>query len=323
MCASKTYDENKNNPRRVCKLDKGAAMTVVFKKTSPGHRTGNEVIIATDKDTNRLLFHQRLNPQQKERNFELPLEIFLVNSEVAVRHDLVDPQIAICSPAALPLFADNFDFATRDDFVRGLLINEEILASTIYFSELPAEQYAARVSDWQSYQLVSKDIINRWVYPMVPDMGVCLNRQIYMFLRNNVYRSADVQLARSGELKEDVAIREGSCVDDGTWLVNSVVGVNCKIGRNCELTSVYLFDGAVVEDNCVLKHCVVGAGARIGKGCRVEAGAVIGNDVCIPDGSNVLKHFVQSTEPDFCKTILNCVLFVFKLIIGDVDLGCR
>lgn len=73
---------------------------------------------------------------------------------MTLRHDLIDPQIAICAPSALPLFADNFDFATRDDFIKGLLINEEILASTIYFLELPAEQYAAKVSNWQTYQIV-------------------------------------------------------------------------------------------------------------------------------------------------------------------------
>lgn len=129
-------------------------MTVVYKKSAPGLRTGNEVVLAVDKDSNRLLFHQRISAQQKERNFSFPLEIFLTYSEVQLRHDLMDPQIAICSPSALPLFADNFDFATRDDFIRGLLINEEILASTIYFSELPAEQYAAKVNNWQMYQIV-------------------------------------------------------------------------------------------------------------------------------------------------------------------------
>lgn len=143
--------------RRKCKFDKGAAMTVVYKKSAPGLRTGNEVVVAVDKDSSRLLFHQRCG-QQKERNFSLPLEIFLTNSEVQLRHDLMDPQIAICSPSALPLFADNFDFATRDDFVRGLLINEEILASTIYFAELPAEQYAAKVNNWQTYQIVRYDV---------------------------------------------------------------------------------------------------------------------------------------------------------------------
>lgn len=78
----------------------------------------------------------------------------MVNSEVLLQHNLIDPQIAICAPSVLPLFADNFDFETRDDFIRGLLINEEILASTIYVSELPTEQYAAKVSNWQTYQNV-------------------------------------------------------------------------------------------------------------------------------------------------------------------------
>lgn len=62
--------------------------------------------------------------------------------------------MAICSPAVPPLFSDNFDFQTRDDFVRGLLMNEEILASTIYWYKLDEAQYAARVSNWQMYQSV-------------------------------------------------------------------------------------------------------------------------------------------------------------------------
>lgn len=78
----------------------------------------------------------------------------MIHSEVVLRHDFIDPQIAICSPSALPLFADNFDFEKRDDFIRGLLINEEILASTIYVHELPTEQYASKVSNWHTYQIV-------------------------------------------------------------------------------------------------------------------------------------------------------------------------
>lgn len=62
--------------------------------------------------------------------------------------------MAICSPSVPPLFSDNFDFQTRDDFVRGLLMNEEILASTIYWYKLDEAQYAACVSNWQMYQSV-------------------------------------------------------------------------------------------------------------------------------------------------------------------------
>lgn len=128
-------------------------MTVVYKKCAPGLSTGQEVIIANDARSKRLLFHQRVNAK-RGRKCIFPLEIFTENSAVELRHDLVDPEIAICAPSVLSLFADNFDFLTRDDFIRGLLINEEILASTIYVSELESGQYAAKVKDWQMYRIV-------------------------------------------------------------------------------------------------------------------------------------------------------------------------
>lgn len=283
--------------KRHCRLDKGTAMTIALKQTSPGQRTGNEVVVAVDSDSQRLLFHQRQTVQTKERTFEFPLEIFLVNGIVELRHDMLDAQIAVCAPSALPLFTDNFDFATRDDFIRGLLINEEILASTMYVYELPAQQYAARCSDWQSYQLVSHDIINRWTYPLVPDMGVCANRQMYMFLRNNVYRSADVQLARGSQLREDVVVRSGSAIGDGTVVGRSVLGAACRVGKNCVLENAYLMDGCVVGDGCELRHCVLGRGVRLGDGARVVDGAALGDGVEIEAGVAVAKHFVQATRP--------------------------
>lgn len=129
-------------------------MTVVYKKTAPGLSTGQEVVIANDARTKRLLFHERLSATKRGRHCVLPLELFTEHSEVEVRHDLCDPEIAICAPSVLSLFSDNFDFETRDDFIRGLLINEEILASTIYFAELSNEQYAAKVKNWQMYRIV-------------------------------------------------------------------------------------------------------------------------------------------------------------------------
>lgn len=129
-------------------------MTLVYKKTAPGLSTGQEVIIANDARTKRMLFHKRLATAKDARHCVLPLEIFTEHSEVEIRHDLSDPEIAICAPSVLSLFADNFDFETRDDFIRGLLINEEILASTIYFAELSNEQYAAKVKNWQMYRIV-------------------------------------------------------------------------------------------------------------------------------------------------------------------------
>lgn len=285
--------------KRFCKLDKGAAMTVIYKKVGSDYRTGNEVVVAIDKDSKRLLFHQRLNPVHKERHFSFPLEIFLVNSDVSIRHDLMDPLIAVCAPSVLPLFADNFDFESRDDFVQGLLMNEELLASSIYVTELETEEYAARVHNWQTFQLVSSDVINRWAYPLVPDMGVSCLYQNYIFYRNNIYRSSDLQLARGAVLKENVVVQKQCVIDDGSVLSNSVVGRNCTIGKNCTIDQAYIFDNVTIQDNCTLKHCVIGGGATISSGNNIQAGAVIGGNVFLADNQTIAKLLIQSSAPEF------------------------
>lgn len=49
-----------------------------------------------------------------------------VNSELEIRYDLLDSHIAICSPVVPQIFTDNFDYLTRDDFVKGLFVDEEV-----------------------------------------------------------------------------------------------------------------------------------------------------------------------------------------------------
>lgn len=67
-------------------------------------------------------------------------------------HNLKDTHIAICSSSVLPLFSDNFDFQTKDDFVRGLLMNEEIMGSTVYCQILKGSQFGGAVTNWRMYQ---------------------------------------------------------------------------------------------------------------------------------------------------------------------------
>lgn len=132
-------------------------MTVVYKKVAPGISTGQEVIIAADSRTQRLLFHERVKMHPTKKKCTIPLEIFDQNSEVVLRHDLSDPNITICSQSVLSLFADNFDFETRDDFIKGLLL-DEILSDSIYVSILSSGEYAAKVKDWHTYQIVRYEI---------------------------------------------------------------------------------------------------------------------------------------------------------------------
>lgn len=79
--------------------------------------------------------------------------MFKENAQVELRHDLVDTHISICSPVVLPLFSDNFDYQSWGDFVKGILVDEEILDNTIYYHELEGS-YAAQVSNVSMYDAV-------------------------------------------------------------------------------------------------------------------------------------------------------------------------
>lgn len=283
------------------KFDKGACMTVLYMELPPNMRTGDEVTVAVDRFNNRLLTHQRQSVQ-RERKFSFGLEYFRLPSSAEIRHDYGDPQIAICSPTVLPLFADNFDFETRDDFIRGLLINEEILDSRIYVAELPAGEYAMKVSNWQKYKMVSNDIIHRWTHPLSPDMGIGLMKLQYNISKNLVYKNKSVQLARSSVLKGSLVIHEGSLVGEKSWISHSVVGKRCRIGNNCRISNSFIFDDVTIEDNCQLDHCVLGQGVVIKKNSTVSGGSVCGEKVTIPEKSSIEKLTVQSTPSEFFES---------------------
>ena len=95
--------------------------------------------------------------------------------------------MAICTPAVPPLFADNFDFQTLDDLVHGV-IKDDLIDSRIYMHEVE-ERYAARVSDPTTYLAVSKDVMARWTFPIVPDlMGAEAAGEDYAHCRKSIYR---------------------------------------------------------------------------------------------------------------------------------------
>jgi len=113
---------------------------------------------------------------------------------MCMRSSLEDTGIAICSPSVPLLFSDNFDFQTKEDFIRGLLMNEEVLASRIYCHVTSG--YGCTVRDWPSYQRVSMDVIRRWSFPLVPDMQFGSNSDFLIHLRRCVYRHATVTLSK-------------------------------------------------------------------------------------------------------------------------------
>ncbi|GAB0087151.1 translation initiation factor eIF-2B subunit epsilon [Sergentomyia squamirostris] len=287
--------------KQTVKYDKGACMTVLYMELPPLMRTGDEVVVAVDKLNGRMLTHQRQTPLKHERRFSFGLEYFKIPASAEIRHDCGDPQIAVCSPSVLPLFADNFDFDTRDDFIRNVLVNEDILDSRIYVVDLPAGEYAMKVSNWQKYKMVSHDIIHRWTHPLSPDMGIGRMQLQYSISKNLVYKNKSVQLARSTHLQGSLVIHEGSSVGEESLLLRCVVGKRCRIGNKCKITDSFIFDDVTIEDDCHLDNCVIGQGCVIKRRSKITAGSVCGQNVKIPEGSVIEKMTIQAMQAEFSE----------------------
>jgi len=65
--------------------------------------------------------------------------------------DTVDTGIAVCSSSVLPLFTDNFDFSHLPDFIKNILMNEEVMGNTIYLHRLEIG-YATKIVDFNSFR---------------------------------------------------------------------------------------------------------------------------------------------------------------------------
>lgn len=277
------------------KYDRGAAATLILKPSSWQIRTGNELLVAINPQNKRLHYHRRLAVAQKEAQFQVPLEVFTQNTEIEIVHGISDPQITIGSPTMLSLFSDNFDFETRDDFINGLLINEDILDSRIYVSILGQEEYARKINNWLVYQLVSRDIINRWAYPLVPDMGVTCLTQQYVFLKNNIYRSPSANLLKV-QMRENVVVQSASFVGAGSILSDTVIGSGVDIGQQCRLNHAYIFDNVRIGDNCILEYCAIGPNTKIGSNSVLKNGTVIDGYCNIPSNTKLLQTSISRND---------------------------
>ncbi|KAK4886817.1 hypothetical protein RN001_003088 [Aquatica leii] len=282
----------------ICKADKGAAMTLVLQEAGVGQkgRCLYEELLLVATTNYRVLLHQKLGVSKK-RKIEVPLEMIMDNSSVNIYHNLKDTHLAICSASVLPLFSDNFDFQTKDDFVRGLLMNEEILGSTIYWHRISGSEYAAAVTNWRMYQSISRDILHRWLYPLVPDMGISSQHRNYVHLQNNIYRSKDVHLTQNSSLIEDVIIGSGTSVADKTNVSRSIIGESVKIGKNVVIEDSYVFSNTVIKDHCDIKHSVIGHDCVIEPQCKITQACILGDGVKLHKKTVIENELIQSQKP--------------------------
>ena len=77
----------------------------------------------------------------------------------------------------------------RDDFIKGLLTSD-IHDEKIFSYILKDNEYANKVSDPRTYGVITREVISRWVYPIVlnvPELKI-KDKGFNAYSHNNIYR---------------------------------------------------------------------------------------------------------------------------------------
>eukprot|EP01116_Phalansterium_solitarium_P022662 TRINITY_DN7571_c0_g1_i1.p1 TRINITY_DN7571_c0_g1~~TRINITY_DN7571_c0_g1_i1.p1 ORF type:complete len:431 (+),score=129.70 TRINITY_DN7571_c0_g1_i1:83-1375(+) len=259
--------------------DKNCIMTIVLNKARsslPGRGSEEEdLVVGIERPSGRLVY---FDTELQTRAAKLELEVVKEHQQLQFRYDLTDCRIDICSPEVLMAFADNFDYQQlRADFVRGI-ISSDVTGEKIFTHVIDGE-YAARVKGLDAYDAVSKDIIHRWAYPMVPDNNF-LGDSSYCLSRNMNYKEANVSLSRTSKVGPETVIGEGSSIGPSSSIKQTMIGRNCRIGARCELRGCYIWNAHLYRNVFVVKlaleHNTISAPSQR---CRIHALTNLGSSI--------------------------------------------
>jgi len=260
------------------KKDKKSIMTAVYSQGYQGHplrSKGSELVLATDKLTNQILFYQRSNT--KSTNF--PIELFQ-HDEVEVMFDVLDANIYICSPVVLGLFSDNFDIQDMDTMVNEIL-ESELVDSTIYL-ELADTGFACRSNTPYLYGQVLNKVLNRWAYPFVPErQNILLGNGSIRLQSNSVYRASSATVSKGTTIGKSSFIGNSVSLSQDCQIENSSLEEHVTIGRNTKVLDTIVMKNTSVGENCVLANCIVGEGVTIPDGCEICDRVIIGHNVIL------------------------------------------
>ncbi|TYZ57102.1 hypothetical protein PybrP1_005896 [[Pythium] brassicae (nom. inval.)] len=288
------------------KLDATTMMTSIFKEIQPNCSTSirpltDELIVGVDSATSQIVLYEDDPAKRATRLATIFLE---AHAQVALRSDLMDCFIDICSTEVLLKFAEDFDYQDlRRDFYHNEVQNYEL--GNKFFVKIVTDEFAARVVDPRTYSGISHAILQRWVFPMVPDTNYLGGDDTtYSYHRGMVYKEDAVALSRTCVIGRQSILGAGSSFGDYTSVRKSAVGRNCAIGKHVTIEGSFLWSNVVVEDgaritNAILcDNVVVRKGAVIEEGCVLSFGVVIGEGFTLKAFSKVTKaaHVEQDDE---------------------------
>ena len=197
--------------------NKNAIMTSIYKKLSPGHRTRSRLahpVLVLDGASSRLIGYEEIDPVEfwlrpsacapngsKKRtktalSFPFNTELLDAHSHIDLRYDLVDTHVDLCSLEVLALFTENFDYQDlRQDFMKGILLSD--ILSYQFYVHILTDEYMACASTPFLYDAISRDLLERWIYPIVPEANLFDDPSGYALRHGLTYLSrTSVKLSR-------------------------------------------------------------------------------------------------------------------------------
>lgn len=259
-------------------------MTMVLRSGgSDNHRTktnGITPIFVVDSNNKRCLHYEEMSPLDEDHyallDPAIPEEL---STDFEVRADLIDAHIDICTAEVLALWSESFDYELpRRNFLHGVLKDWELNGKMIY-TEIVEDGYAARASNLQMYDSISRDILSRWTFPFLPENNLS-PKQSYRRHPNSVVLECSATHAPDAKLSHSI-IGGNTSIGASTTITNSIIGNGCTIGANVVLTNAIIWDNVTISSSATVTHSIIASSASIGESTTIPSGSLIASSVVI------------------------------------------
>ncbi|XWW99987.1 hypothetical protein V2A60_008003 [Cordyceps javanica] len=276
------------------------------------HRTkanGLTPVFVVDNKTQRCLHYDEMSPIGGDHYALLdPAIPDELSTDFDVRADLIDAQVDICTPEVLALWSESFDYELpRRNFLHGVLKDWELNGKMIY-AHVVEDGYAARASNLQMYDAVSRDVLGRWTFPFIPENNLA-PKSSYQAHPNSVVIEQSACHASSARLRNSI-IGANTSIGAGTTVTNCIIGSGCVVAAGVTLTDSFIWNDVSIDENATITHAILADGTKVGKNATIASGALLSFGVCIGDGVSIPENAAISALSPLGQSVATDVTLV-------------
>ncbi|XP_044749591.1 translation initiation factor eIF-2B subunit epsilon [Coccinella septempunctata] len=285
--------------KEITRNDKGACLTMICMKTGIEQNMeceADDCMYVTSPEGKLVYYKTYFNAA--DRKTSVPMDIILKYDRLSWHRGQRDIHISICSEKFLPLFSDNFDFETKEEFIKNLLMNEDVMDCSMYVHEISGVSYGGAIINWQNYQSISFELF---------DMSIKKS-------------SSGYKEVNSKDSKLRSIVGPNTRIPSSAKVSRCIIGENVTIGKNVCLEDAIVFSNSKLGDNVKVRLSVIGSNCTIMNNCEILNNCVLGNNVQISEKTIVDKCLIQATPPEFCdeKDILGDHAYIASIERSDI-----